>query len=165
MRPWFERAAACAAFLTISAAAWSATAPATFNVSAGIVPACSVAATPLAFGSSIPSPITANVDAQSVIGVLCSTGTPYSVALNPGNGAGATFATRRLTSGANTLGYSLYRNAARTQLWGDGTGGSTLATATGSGTAQALTVFGRIPNGQTAPAGSYTDTINVTVTF
>jgi len=36
---------------------------------------------------------------------------------------------------------------------------------TGTGAAQVLTVYGRIPANQTALIGNYTDTVTVTVTF
>jgi spore coat protein U-like protein len=137
----------------------------TFTVSGTVVPTCSVSATGLSFGAAIPNPINANVDAQSAVTATCSTGAPYVVTLNVGTGAGSTFATRRMTSGGNTLAYSLYSDPGRTIVWGDGTGGSSPASGSGSGAAQPLTVYGRIPSGQTVPTGTYTDTITVTITF
>jgi spore coat protein U-like protein len=164
-QPSFHRAAICAALLSVTSAGWAATATTTFGVTAQVVPTCTVSATTLAFGSSIPSPITTNIDAQGAVNATCSTNAAYTVALNRGAGAGATFAARRMTNGANGINYALYRNATRTQLWGDGTAGSSVANATGSGASQALVVYGRIAGGQAAPTGSYSDTITVTVTF
>ena len=148
-----------------AAAAGAATSTTTFAVSGTVVPTCTVAAAALNFGAAIPNPINSNVDAQSNVTATCSTGAPYTIALNVGTGSGATFPARRMTSGANTLVYSLYSDPGRGTVWGDGTGGSSLANGSGNGAAQAITVYGRIPSGQAVPTGTYTDTITVTITF
>jgi spore coat protein U-like protein len=71
-----------------------------------------------------------------------------------------------MTSGANLLNYSLYTNAARTTVWGDGSGGTSTVSNTGSGVAQNFTVYARVPLGQTSVAtGAYADTVQVTVTY
>jgi spore coat protein U-like protein len=75
-------------------------------------------------------------------------------------------AVRRLTSGANTLNYSLYTSGTYGTVWGDGTSGTAAVSGTGSGASQTFTVYGRIPSGQTSvPTGVYTDTVSVTVTY
>jgi spore coat protein U-like protein len=58
----------------------------------------------------------------------------------------------------------LYRDAGRTNLWGDDDGVDTLG-GTGTGAPVEIDVFGRVPMQQTAPAGDYADTIIVTVTW
>ena len=73
-----------------------------------------------------------------------------------------------MASGSNTLNYNLYRDAARTTIWGDGSGGtsffqvSVLPLLPTSGT---VTVYGRIPALQDAHTGSYSDSIVATITF
>lgn len=141
------------------------TTTATFNVTGTVVPTCSVTAAALSFGATIPNPINANVDATSTITATCSAGAPYTIALSAGTGTGATFAVRRMMSGANGLSYALYTDPGRGTIWGNGTAGNVLSNNTGNGAAQAITVFGRILAPQTVPTGSYTDTITVTVTF
>ena len=164
MRKLFRALFACA-LLGLAGQAGAATTTTTFSVTATVVPTCSVSAAALNFGAAIPNPINSNVDAQSTITATCSTGAPYSIALNVGNGAGATFASRKLTSGPNTLNYSLYTDAGRTLVWGDGTAGSNLSPGNGTGAAQAITVFGRIPTGQAVPTRTNSDTILDTLTF
>jgi spore coat protein U-like protein len=69
-----------------------------------------------------------------------------------------------MTSGASTITYSLYTTSGRTTVWGN-TVGTDTQSGTGTGSNQALTVFGRVPP-QTTPAPStYTDTIVATVTY
>jgi spore coat protein U-like protein len=59
----------------------------------------------------------------------------------------------------------MYTDAGRTTVWGDGTTGSAINALTGTGAAQAISVFGRIPTGQSPAIGTYSDTILVTLTF
>ena len=79
---------------------------------------------------------------------------------------GATVAARKMTSGANTLNYALYKDSARTTLWGDGTLSTASITGTGTGAAQANTIYARVPGSQTTvPTGAYADTVAITITF
>jgi spore coat protein U-like protein len=142
----------------------AATATGQFNVTITIQSNCVVqSATDLAFGSQ--GVLSANVDAQSTISVQCTNTTPYTVGINVGNGAGATVAARRMTGpAAATVTYSVYRDAARSLVWGTTIGTDTLA-GTGDGTPQPITVYGRVPPQTTPAAGGYTDTLTVTVTY
>ena len=88
----------------------------------------------------------------------------YNVGLNAGTGTGATVAVRKMTSGANTITYSLYKDAARTTVWGNTFNTDTVA-ATGTGVAQTYDVYGRVPPQTTPQPGTYTDTIIVTLTY
>ncbi len=101
-----------------------------------------------------------SLDGAGSVGVTCDVTSSFQVALSKGQGS---FAARQLQSGANLLYYNLYTDALRSLIWGDGTVGTTLVS--GSGTAATYTVYGRIPGGQNLPAGSYTDSITVTLDF
>jgi spore coat protein U-like protein len=142
---------------------YAATATTTMTVQMTITATCLVnSASTLNFGTQ--GVLSANVDQTSTIQVTCTNTTPYNIGLNVGTGTGATVAARKLTSGANTVNYTLYSNSGRTTLWGNTVGTDTVA-ATGNGAAQSYTVYGRVP-AQAAPApGTYTDTITVTVTY
>ena len=157
-------AALGALFLIASGASlYAATATTTMTVQMTITATCLVnSASALNFGTQ--GVLATNVDQTSTVQVTCTNTTPYNIGLNAGTGAGATVATRKMTSGANTVNYTLYRNSTRTTLWGNTVGTDTVA-ATGNGAAQSYTVYGRVPP-QAAPApGTYTDTITVTVTY
>ena len=72
---------------------------------------------------------------------------------------------RDRSKAGETVTYGLYKDNARSQVWGDAaTPGSTVA-GTGSGAVQNLTVYGRVPAQTTPSAGLYTDTVVVTVTY
>lgn len=136
-----------------------------FYVRATVVPNCNVSASNIDFGQSgfIDSP----VSATGLITSTCTKNSPYALALSAGTGAGATAAQRRMTrsGGSETLAYTLYRDSGRTQVWGDGTGGSGTVSNTGTGAVQTTTVYATLPVQNAPPAGSYVDTIIVTVTF
>ena len=145
--------------------AGAATDTATFSVTANIVDACDVQATNHAFGAYLPSSATA-LDGTSTLSVYCTVGTAYSMALNVGTGGG-TFVGRKMLSGAQELSYNLYTTAARSTVWGDGSGSTATVGGSGAGllTASTHTVYGRIGINQDVNPGSYTSTVTVTLTF
>lgn len=155
--------AAGMALIVLPKPGFSQTATANFNVQITITAECRiVSASDLNFGSN--GVLAANVDATSTIAVQCTNNTPYTLALGPGNGAGATVASRKMTSGGATINYSLYTTAARTSVWGNTTGTDTQA-GTGNGASQSFTVYGRVP-AQTTPApGTYNDVVAVTISY
>jgi spore coat protein U-like protein len=154
-------------FGSVAASAVAATATATMTVSAAVAGACSVIGNPVRFGGSLQNSLAENVDGQGSVTAICATGTPFTVALNQGIGAGATFAARRMRvqSGSATMVYALYTDPGRTTVWGDGTAGSAVFSTTSTGASQIIPVYGRIPSGQTLPNGLYVDTVTVTLTF
>ena len=161
-RIWLKVAIGAASAVAMTGAAQAATATSSMSVTATVSTTCAVSATPLAFGTYAAS--TASTG-SSTIGVTCTNGTAYSVGLDAGAGSGATTSNRLLTgSGGGTLAYTLYRDSGRTQNWGN-TIGTDTQSGTGTGLAQTLNVYGRIAAGATALAGSYTDTVTVTLTY
>src|SRR3954454_6397225 len=141
----------------------AATATSTFTVQVTLTASCTInSAATLNFGSQ--GILSANVDQTSTLQVQCTNTTPYNIGLDAGVGSGATVAVRKLTSGGNTVNYSLYTDAGRATLWGNTVGTDTVA-ATGNGAAQSYTVYGRVPSQTTPAPGTYTDTITVTVTY
>ena len=133
-----------------------------FTGSATVLASCSVTTTSLNFGSR--SSLGSSVDATGSLSVTCSNTLPYEVGLSNGNGPGAIATARKMTSGANTVTYSLYSDSLRTSVWGDVIGTNTVS-GTGTGGAQSLTVYGRVPPQTTPPAATYSDNIVVTVTY
>ncbi|MBI5066753.1 MAG: spore coat protein U domain-containing protein [Deltaproteobacteria bacterium] len=125
--------------------------------------ACTVrTATGVAFGTYDPIGQNATLprDAAGQLGYRCRLVRPL-VSLSAG-GAG-TFLPRRLRQGAQALGYNLFRDAGRTEIWGDGTPGT--FTVLGQRGTRTLPIYGRIFPGQPAAAGSYADTVVATVNF
>jgi spore coat protein U-like protein len=135
---------------------------------------CSVTATGPAFGVYNPlsaTPTYANSTVQVSCTLLSGGATTLNLVSSYSTGASSSYALRRMLSGANTLNYNLFYDAAYTQIRGDGTGGSQTGGATLNLTSAAPTqtangtIYGRIPAGQDVAAGSYADTIVVTITY
>ncbi|MDQ0572830.1 spore coat protein U-like protein [Variovorax paradoxus] len=140
-----------------------------FVVSATVAKSCLVTADPLNFGTINGLPGQADRDQTSTINVTCTTPTPYTVALTPSNGsttgAGTMTPTGGVPGNADTVPYRLYRNAARTTVWGSVTGTNTAA-GTGNGAAQALTLYGRVlGTSANVRPDSYRDVVTVSVTY
>lgn len=102
-------------------------------------------------------------DQTSHITFTCPLGMSWQVGLD--NGSNAVGTTRRMAGpDGNFIEYELYRDAARTQRWGNTLDDDT-STGTGQGsTTIDLPVYGRIED-QAAASGSYQDTVTVTLTF
>lgn len=138
---------------------------------------CSVSASGVAFGVYDPTLATPDDSTGSVVVTCTYTGpggvdtADYTVTLS--TGTGGSYAPRKLTAGASRLDYNLFRDAARTQVWGNASSGTTIITGSlrvgpgnGNGTRTAThVVYGRIPQLQDADTGNYTDSILVTLTF
>jgi spore coat protein U-like protein len=72
---------------------------------------------------------------------------------------------RKMSKGAETVTYGLYKDTNRSQPWGDATTPGSTVAGTGTGAAQVLTVYGRVPPQTTPTPGTYTDTVVVTLTY
>lgn len=130
---------------------------------------CTVTATGVSFGNYNVLTTTPN-DATGTVRVTCilllDLAGSFTVDLS--TGASGSYAARTLRNGANNLSYNLYTDAARAQLWGNGTGGSNRVVQNFAGLLlvdRSYTVYGRIPARQNVRPGSYSDTIIVTVTY
>ena len=134
--------------------------PPTFTVTALLVNNCNLSTTGVDFGSH--GLLASALSAVGQITVACTAGAPYSVELGNGQtGAGPT--SRRMTNGAQSVIYGLYKDAAHTLPWG--TGSSLLLAGTGVGSAQSLTVYGYLPAQSTPSPGSYSDAVVVTLNY
>lgn len=134
-----------------------------------VLDSCTVSASGVGFGAYNPFS-GSSLDSTGTVTVSCFglLGGVFQVALSTG-GSG-TYSPRRMASGANTLSYNLYVDSPRTQIWGDGSGGTLIQSLNCVllclGIPQNFTVYGRIPASQTGThSGTYGDTITVTVTF
>lgn len=129
-----------------------------FTVEATFAKNCTVTTQSVNFGSV--GVLGANVDATGQVRVTCTQSTDYSAGLSVGS---FTPTTRRMVKGGEFITYGLYSDAGRTQGWGDTAG--TMPTGTGSGVTQNYTVYGRVAPQATPSAGTYSDTVVVTITY
>jgi len=125
---------------------------------------CTISTTSVSFGSydvfaSTPT------DTTGTVSFTCNGNADVTITLS--KGGSSTFNPRTLNGGSDTLNYNLYKDAARTTVWGDGTGSTSTYTQVSvpSNAAQNLTIYGRIPAAQDVRAGTYTDSVTVTIDF
>jgi spore coat protein U-like protein len=150
----------------------AATATSNFTVTATVIASCTISTTAIAFGNY--DPVVANastpVDANGTVTVACTSGAATTVGMNQGsNPTGTSTAAaplRQMASGAvNRMRYDLYQDAARTTVWADiGTAGAQAYNST-TKNPTTLNIYGRIPSGQDAVTGAYTDTVTATIQF
>jgi spore coat protein U-like protein len=143
------------------------------DVSATIDTACSVSASPMAFGTVLPGTIK---DTTAVVTAVCTTGTAYTLDLGDGlnhittGGTGLQYR-RQMASAANRLPYVVAIDGTyATEIGATAAGAAInnlLTTTFGNAVAQPVTIYGRVVGVESvakAP-GSYADTVVVTIGF
>lgn len=148
--------------------AWAGTDTANLDITINIQPACTLDSVDAVSASHA----TGAVGAQSQSGnvkVTCNTGQAYTIAMGAGSNTAAT--QRRVKSGTNYVNYDLFRSGGAT-AWG--TAGTTADNSmessadwnsTGTGSQQTFGYQVGYTLAGTEAAGTYTDTVLVTVEF
>ncbi|WP_322022101.1 spore coat U domain-containing protein [Burkholderia sp. BCC1977] len=153
--------------VTVAAVYSNGTATTQFNVTLTIQANCTIAANPLAFGTS--GVLAAALNQQTTVSVTCTNSTPYNIGLDGGTVSGSTVASRLMsgtTSGntSTTVGYQLYQDAGHSTIWGNTQGTDTVG-GTGTGSAQVLNVYGQVPTQATPKPDTYQASVTATVYF
>jgi spore coat protein U-like protein len=133
---------------------------------------CHVKVLPTIFGTYLPAQASPT-DTAGSIQLRCvgrpRASQPTFVTVNISGGSSGLAASRFMQSGTAPLAYNLFKDAARIQVWGDGTNGTTGLVQTVPSDQKVvrveIPVYGRIPAQQDAVPGSYDDTVIVTVEF
>lgn len=171
---------------TLASPSWAATATATVNVTATVTQKCTITATNVVFGAYDPVvtnlSTALNAPSPGTLVVTCTkNASGVTLALNfGGHGSGAPNRNMQEAGGnLMLLNYQLYQPSATTSnaactypgtiIWGDGTGGSSILTPSGTTwgnvSPQTFNVCGQVPAGQNVEQGSYSDIITATVNF
>ena len=135
---------------------------------------CRVSATSFQFG--VYNPLrSAPTDSTGNIQVNCSAGpgaTSLSYEIRLSAGDAGSYQSRQLAGpGGSIVTYNLYTDAARTQIWGDGSGTTSVVTGDfpvllPSSNVQNHPVYGRMPAQQMEViSGGYADSILITVIY
>lgn len=131
--------------------------------------ACTISTSAIAFSiynPQIPNP----TDSAGTIGMACTgrTITPSTFMIGLSAGSSGNVGARTLHNGAAILNYNLYKNAARTALWGDDSGGGASVIDVlpiGNAFARSYTVYARIPARQNVRVGNYSDVVTVSIIY
>jgi spore coat protein U-like protein len=109
----------------------------------------------------------APTDSAGFVSFRCEgVGPSDSIVIELDRGQAPSFMPRRMQRRGDHLEYNLYLDAARTQIWGDGSRGTTrYQTRPVEGRTQSVPIYGRIPPRQAVSPGSYSDQITLTVHY
>ena len=150
----------------ITVPAFAASQTANLNVTASVSAVCSISTVTVAFGAYDPVVANAATDLNGTgtLVVACTKGAAATIDL--GVGGNLSGGSRRMSSGTDFLNYALYRDAARTQVWGTGmAGGTTLTYNSASKTSTNITVYGKVPQAQDVTVGAYSDVVVATINY
>jgi len=128
-------------------------------------PTCTISVTSVNFGTYNVFGGSAT-DSTGTITIFCNN-QAHNISVTLSKGASSTYNARTMLRGGEALSYNLFRDAARSSIWGDGTGGTSTYTDNNppNATNITLTVYGRVPAGQDVSAGSYSDTVAAVINF
>ncbi len=129
---------------------------------------CRITVGPINFGTYMPM-TPSHVDVIGQFDVRCQS-QPGSFSVTIGPGISGDQMARTLNAGSGEiLYYNLFRDAARTEVWGDGTPPTFVVSGTrpakGRPSFYNYPVYGRIYAGQTPNPGLFSDNLLVTVLF
>jgi spore coat protein U domain-containing protein, fimbrial subunit CupE1/2/3/6 len=127
--------------------------------------ACTISTTAVNFGTYNVFQGTPD-DAVGQVTVRCTTLSLF-VRVDLDRGGAPSFDPRQMRQGSEILTYNLFRDAARTTIWGDGTGGTQdfFQFIVPANQNINVSVYGRIPAGQDVSAGAYSNTVTATISF
>ena len=155
----------------LSATSYAATTTGSMAVTAEVAMSCAITTGEMAFGTYDPTSTTA-LDATATITSTCTSGGATIMTMGKGSNYLPTstdaIPLRRMSDGAagdfpQMLDYHLYSDSAGGTVWGNTAETGKAITADGS--AQNFTAYGRIPAEQTVGAGTFTDSVAVTLTY
>ena len=131
------------------------------NIGLQVVKACDFAVGRMDFGQ--PGLFTPTVDQTAPVLVVCTPNTPFTVSLDAGQNFGSGSRQMKRITGIfpPVLPYTLYKDAARTSLWGVNEAVPGTSGPSGKTTVQ---IYGRV-TGLTLTLGTYSDDVVVTFTF
>lgn len=152
---------------------------ANIQIQASVIKACKITGTQnINFGTYDPlgDHETTPLSATGQVSVRCLPGTQASIKLsqgdNPAPGSSCTSPARQMANGSARLPYGLYQDSAATAVWGCDASSEVQYTASNAAI-KSYPIYGRIPAGSSLPAdildqleaGTYSDTVEVTVSF
>jgi spore coat protein U-like protein len=146
---------------TLAAPVQAGTSTSTLAVRVVVQPSCTVAGATLDFGSYTSGQTGSLTGFTQIAYSNCPAG---QLRFQLDGGTNGTTTARRLANGSGgLLNYGIYRDSARTQNFGQA-GDSRLIDLAAAGSGN-VSVYGLIPAGQAVAAGTYTDTVVITLDF
>jgi len=154
--------------LSFSPQSLAGSASANLQVSVVVDSSCNISTSPLMFSdyNVLGANATSPDDGTGSVTIQCTNGVIANIGLDGGTAySSGTNSSYMRDSVGHAIQYSLYQNLSRTTLWGNSSGSWLTTPAAPNTSPQTYTVYGRVPPGQLAPSGTYTDTVVATVNF
>ena len=128
-------------------------------------PSCTISATSVNFGNYNVF-TAAPLDSTGTVTYNCND-KAKNITVMLSKGVSGTYSPRTMMKGAEPLSYNLYTDAARSIVWGDGTGGTSVHSSANppADTNVVLTIYARVPASQDVTAGSFSETISAVINF
>lgn len=123
---------------------------------------CTITSSPITFG---PYNVFSSAPVDSVGSLLFNCSGTKNVSIEISQGQSGIFQPRALRQGAESLYYNLFLDAARSTVWGNGTGGTQTYVTNPGNEDVTVTIYGRIPPEQDISFGSYADAVTITINF
>jgi len=155
-----------------TAPVYASTDTSNMNVTANIDMNCTITTADIAFGEYKPTTDHAStaLTANGAVSTTCTVGSTGKIIIgqgeHPGSGSSDAVPVRRmaLSDDSSYLNYQVYSDEGRSTAWTNEVASGVGYTASGS--AQNMTVYGKVAAGQTtAEKGSYADVLVVTVNY
>jgi spore coat protein U-like protein len=133
-------------------------------VSATVSASCTLTTSPMMFGNA--AILSGTLDSTSSLSLRCPPSTSFGISIDNGKNYNRQ---RRMASDPGAfpffryVNYEVYKDAARTQVWGSSAGRTMVGTIPRGGTVT-MTMYGRVPAAIILPT-AYRDTLTVTVDF
>jgi spore coat protein U-like protein len=125
---------------------------------------CTIWSAPVVFGTYDVF-TTAPLDSTSGLAFDCNGGA-RNVSISISRGQAGSYVPRKLKKGTESLNYNLFLDAARTTIWGDGSGASeTYFNRNPPNSYVVVPIYARVTAEQDVSAGTYADTVTVTINF
>lgn len=142
---------------------YAASTTANFQTTASLSSTCTISTwTDVIFGTLTPG--STSYTANEAFNTTCTKGTPYTVTTGYGNAGNSNRYMVGSTKG-DKLYYNLYTDTSYTNIYGDGTSGTTKLSGTGTGNAQTTIIQVKMAPNQYVTPDSYNDSITLTVNY
>jgi len=132
-----------------------------FQSRATVTNNCLIGTSNLVFGAGSPL---ADRRSSAPLSVTCTANSAYQISMNGGSSGNPAARTMKNSVTGETLGYRV-SSTLDGPVWGDGSGGTVVYSGTGSGGAQNVMMYGRVPRQRAPTPGNYRDTVTVQLTF
>lgn len=132
-----------------------------FQTRATVTNNCLIGTSNLVFGTG--SPLT-DRRTSAPLSVTCTNNSAYQISMNGGASGNPAARTLKNSVTGETMGYRI-SSTLDGPLWGNGAGGTTVYSGTGSGAVQSVMMYGMVPRQRAPTPGDYRDTVTVQLTF